>query len=161
MKLFKHTNHTALEFLKATGQEVFKVGDAEFALDEVFGKVLVRIGGVVANGADHLIGIGDAESIEVVVGNVRYSAPVEDSDESQTILTEDAQKAVEKKAEATALKNKRLAGVKMFMDILRKDPEATFTPEEGTSAEEVAELVAEAKEQLKHEKLRLEAEAEE
>lgn len=158
--ILKHTNHTAYEFLKATGEDHFHVGEAEFYLDEIFGKVLIRIGGVVVDGADHLIGVGDADSVEIIVGNVRYEVPVEDSDESQTILTDEAKKAVEKKAEKTAIKNSRLHSVKEFMEILRKDPEATFTADEGNQAD-LDELVAEAKKQLEYENLRLEAEAEE
>lgn len=158
MKLFKHTNHTALEFLKATGQEAFELGGASYKAEDLFGKFLIRIGGVVVNESSHLLGIADADSVEVIVGNVRFSAPVEDSDESQTILTEDAQKAIELKAKRADAQNKRLEAVKEFMEILRNDPEASFTADEGDQ-KDLDEVVAEAKKQLAYEKSRLESEA--
>ena len=95
--IYKYTRHTALEILKAIGMDSFPVGEVNFSVSEVFGKARVIVGGVSVAGAKHMVKLGGADSLEVVVGVKTYEVSVEDSTPEEAVLTDHAKEVIKER----------------------------------------------------------------
>jgi hypothetical protein len=77
--MITNKKYTALEILKALDLKTFKVGEAEFTPEQVFGKVRVMIGGIMGIvKPEHAIRVVSTGKLEIVVGNEKYELPLEE-----------------------------------------------------------------------------------
>ena len=127
--IYKNTRHTTLEILQELGDSVFKIGEKTYEIEEVVGKVRVRVGGLRPSSNDTLIKIADVEELELMIGNVTYKVRVEDNDLDSAVVTDHARKVIEARGKKANENVEMLQQMKGAMnDILSgRDPKGTVS----------------------------------
>jgi len=144
--IYKNTRHTALEVLLELGESSFRIDKTDFKVDEVIGKVRVRMGGLRPASNDALVKIADVSELEVMVGNVVHTIPVADSVEGKAVVTEDALRVIGERGKKANENVERLRLMKETMVAMEKGKEPVVGATE--------EIIAEASRQLEYKKKR-------
>lgn len=114
--IYRNKRYTALEILTELGQAEFTMGENSFPVAEIFGKGRVRIGGLSMASAESVLNVGNAESLEIVVGVEGFSVECLAQDGSEGHISEAAHAANEVRAkEVTIPQNEKVAKLKASM----------------------------------------------
>lgn len=144
---------------KVTAQEVLKECGIT---DDVFGKMRVRIGGIMGiNSPTHLINIpAETTELEVIVGNKVFDlelSPGNDTDNMHIrVISDEAKKVLEAEGKADSKKAEELQAVKALARKIQEN-DGTYTPtkseekhlERATEIVEAEQALAEADEAKK------------
>ena len=92
---------TALEVLKEAGSE-FQIGEETMSVNDVIGKVRVRIGGIPVNSPDQLVFVQPStDSLDVIVGNERFEIDTTENEEVRTV-SDDAKEVLESRKQESS-----------------------------------------------------------
>lgn len=89
--LKQNSKYTAKEIIDEIGIETFQVGEENLPIDQIWNKYRVSIGGLRGIvSPDHVIGFGDNEEVEIIIGAIPYKVNLVSNDEGEQFHSEGA-----------------------------------------------------------------------